>query len=75
MASINYEEIKLKWFIRPLFRAKRVSNVCRMITSFRFAQNWKDYNLVWNKSEYGDVDSVRIHPRRLWTPDLLMYNR
>ena len=38
-------------------------------------QNWKDYNLVWNKSEYGDVDSVRIHPRRLWTPDLLMYNR
>ncbi len=38
-------------------------------------QNWFDYNLAWNKSEYGNVDSVRIHPKLLWVPDLLMYNR
>eukprot|EP00095_Tigriopus_kingsejongensis_P005353 maker-scaffold34_size539781-snap-gene-1.8 protein:Tk05353 transcript:maker-scaffold34_size539781-snap-gene-1.8-mRNA-1 annotation:"nicotinic acetylcholine receptor subunit a6 isoform xii" len=36
--------------------------------------NWTDYNLGWNRSEYGNVDSVRIHPKRLWVPDLLMYN-
>ncbi|XP_071749437.1 neuronal acetylcholine receptor subunit alpha-7 isoform X2 [Lepeophtheirus salmonis] len=35
---------------------------------------WNDYNLIWNKSEYGNVDAVRIHPRKIWTPDLLMYN-
>jgi hypothetical protein len=38
-------------------------------------QNWTDYNLAWNKSEYGDVENVRIHPKKLWVPDLLMYNR
>lgn len=37
--------------------------------------NWNDYNVRWNKSDYGGIDSVRIHPKRLWTPDLLMYNR
>jgi nicotinic acetylcholine receptor len=36
---------------------------------------WNDYNCIWNKTEYGDVDGIRIHPRKLWTPDLLMYNR
>ncbi|XP_059082204.1 neuronal acetylcholine receptor subunit alpha-7-like isoform X2 [Tigriopus californicus] len=36
--------------------------------------NWNDYNLGWNQSEYGNVDGVRIHPKRLWVPDLLMYN-
>ncbi|XP_023332222.1 neuronal acetylcholine receptor subunit alpha-7 isoform X6 [Eurytemora carolleeae] len=35
---------------------------------------WEDYQLKWNKSEFDGVDSVRIHPKFLWTPDLLMYN-
>jgi len=35
---------------------------------------WNDYNLAWNTSEYGNIDNVRIDPRRIWTPDLLMYN-
>ena len=39
------------------------------------SQEWNDYNCIWNKTEYGDVDGIRIHPRKLWTPDLLMYNR
>ena len=51
-----------------------VTNIVRFFP-FAFLQEWKDYNVIWNKSEYGDIDSVRIHPRKLWTPDLLMYNR
>ena len=42
---------------------------------FTKKQEWNDYNCIWNKTEYGDVDGIRIHPRKLWTPDLLMYNR
>ena len=26
-------------------------------------------------SDYGGVDSVVIHPRNLWIPDILLYNR
>merc|ERR1719193_1729978 len=33
-----------------------------------------DYQLNWNSTEYGGVESIRIHPRLMWTPDLLLYN-
>ena len=35
---------------------------------------WNDYQMGWNTSEYGGVDSVVIHPRNLWIPDILLYN-
>ena len=31
--------------------------------------------MQWNSTEFGGVDSIRVHPRLIWTPDLLMYNR
>ena len=31
--------------------------------------------MVWNKSEYGGVEDIRLPPARLWKPDVLMYNR
>lgn len=38
-------------------------------------QEWNDYNLKWNDSEYGGVKDLRITPNKLWRPDVLMYNR
>ena len=38
-------------------------------------QEWNDYNLRWNDSEYGGVKDLRITPTKLWKPDILMYNR
>ncbi|XP_066596793.1 neuronal acetylcholine receptor subunit alpha-7 [Prorops nasuta] len=35
---------------------------------------WTDYNLQWNKSDYGGVKDLRITPNKLWKPDILMYN-
>ncbi|XP_024947816.1 acetylcholine receptor subunit alpha-type acr-16 isoform X6 [Cephus cinctus] len=35
---------------------------------------WHDYNLMWNVSEYGGVQDLRITPNKLWKPDVLMYN-
>lgn len=40
-----------------------------------FVQEWNDYNLRWNESEYGGVKDLRITPNKLWKPDVLMYNR
>jgi len=39
------------------------------------AQEWNDFNLAWNASEYGGVTSVRIPPAMIWKPDILLYNR
>ena len=38
-------------------------------------QEWTDYNLAWNESEYGGIPSVRIPPSHIWKPDIFMYNR
>jgi len=35
---------------------------------------WTDINLAWNKSEYEGIVDIRIPPRNIWKPDVLMYN-
>ena len=46
-----------------------------LTTCMWFNLVWTDYQLSWNTSEYGGVDSVVIQPRNLWIPDILLYNR
>ena len=41
----------------------------------RAFQEWQDINLKWNKSDYGQIGDIRIPPKYIWKPDLLMYNR
>ena len=38
-------------------------------------QEWNDVNLKWNKSDFGNIQDIRIPPKHIWKPDLLMYNR
>ena len=40
-----------------------------------FYQEWNDVNLKWNKSDFGNIEDIRIPPKHIWKPDLLMYNR
>ena len=49
----------------------QLSNTRKMMPT----QAWKDYQMTWNASEFGGVDSVVIHPKFLWVPDILLYNR
>ncbi|XGW04156.1 hypothetical protein V3C99_015365 [Haemonchus contortus] len=35
---------------------------------------WKDYKLVWDVSEYGNITDVRFPAGRIWKPDVLLYN-
>ncbi|KOX74146.1 Neuronal acetylcholine receptor subunit alpha-7 [Melipona quadrifasciata] len=42
--------------------------------NYSLFQEWMDYNLQWNESEYGGVKDLRITPNKLWKPDILMYN-
>jgi len=38
-------------------------------------QEWRDYKLSWNESEFDGVKSIRLPSKDIWTPDILMYNR
>lgn len=35
---------------------------------------WTDFQLSWNSFQYGDIDSVRVKPEKMWVPDLVLYN-
>ncbi|XP_022258640.1 neuronal acetylcholine receptor subunit alpha-7-like isoform X4 [Limulus polyphemus] len=35
---------------------------------------WVDVNLRWNVSQYGGIRDIRIAPKYIWKPDVLMYN-
>ncbi|XP_052826361.1 neuronal acetylcholine receptor subunit alpha-7 [Octopus bimaculoides] len=35
---------------------------------------WNDTNLVWNPEDFGNITLIRLPPKKLWKPDILMYN-
>uniref|UniRef100_A0A8D0YKA4 Neuronal acetylcholine receptor subunit beta-4 n=2 Tax=Sus scrofa TaxID=9823 RepID=A0A8D0YKA4_PIG len=38
------------------------------------AQEWTDYRLAWNSSRYEGVNILRIPAKRVWLPDIVLYN-
>ena len=53
---------------------RQIGNAASRIFS-TILQEWSDINLAWNSSEYEDIKDIRIPPKYIWKPDLLMYNR
>lgn len=39
------------------------------------AQEWTDHRLAWNSSCYEGVDILRIPSKRVWLPDIVLYNK
>ncbi|CAF1352821.1 unnamed protein product [Rotaria sp. Silwood1] len=35
---------------------------------------WNDYNLRWKPEEFGNIQTLRIPSKQIWTPDILLYN-
>jgi len=46
-----------------------------LVTTYAGAQEWRDYKLTWNASEYDGVSSVTVPATLVWTPDVVLYNR
>lgn len=39
------------------------------------AQEWTDNRLAWNSSRYEGVNILRIPAKRIWLPDIVLYNK
>ncbi|PAA46756.1 hypothetical protein BOX15_Mlig029137g2 [Macrostomum lignano] len=35
---------------------------------------WNDYHFVWDPKDFGDITKINIDPRKVWRPDILLYN-
>ncbi|KAL7870863.1 hypothetical protein SRHO_G00083600 [Serrasalmus rhombeus] len=45
-----------------------------MTTNVWLKQNWNDYRLSWDPSDYEGIDKLRIPSRHIWLPDIVLYN-
>ncbi|KAH3866419.1 hypothetical protein DPMN_029482, partial [Dreissena polymorpha] len=76
--------------VRPIFNSSRPVNVALGLTLTQILDldeknqvlttnvwlevEWHDEKLVWNASEFDGTDNIRIPCRRLWLPDVVLYN-
>ncbi|XP_012785105.2 neuronal acetylcholine receptor subunit beta-4 [Ochotona princeps] len=45
-----------------------------MTTNVWLKQEWTDYRLAWDSSRYEGVNILRIPAKRVWLPDIVLYN-
>ncbi|XP_054444224.1 neuronal acetylcholine receptor subunit beta-4 [Pteronotus mesoamericanus] len=45
-----------------------------MTTNIWLKQEWTDNRLAWNSSRYEGVNILRIPAKRIWLPDIVLYN-
>ncbi|XP_020839634.1 neuronal acetylcholine receptor subunit alpha-2 [Phascolarctos cinereus] len=45
-----------------------------MTTNVWLKQEWSDYKLCWNPTEYGNITSIRVPSEMIWIPDIVLYN-
>ena len=38
-------------------------------------QEWLDYKLAWDPTEYGLVDILYVPSEEIWLPDIVLYNK
>ncbi|XP_004872147.1 neuronal acetylcholine receptor subunit beta-4 isoform X1 [Heterocephalus glaber] len=64
--------IKLQLFLAQLISVNEREQI--MTTNVWLKQCWTDYRLAWNSSHYEGVNILRIPAKRVWLPDIVLYN-
>nr|ATG31798.1 nicotinic acetylcholine receptor beta-2 [Excidobates captivus] len=45
-----------------------------MTTNVWLTQEWEDYRLTWEPSEFENMKKVRLPSKHIWLPDVVLYN-
>ena len=46
-----------------------------LVTEGWIRMKWVDKDLVWDPANFGNVSVVRVDYNKVWTPDLVLFNR
>ncbi|XP_035115282.1 neuronal acetylcholine receptor subunit beta-4 isoform X1 [Callithrix jacchus] len=71
-SSSQLISIKLQLSLAQLISVNEREQI--MTTNVWLKQEWTDYRLTWNSSRYEGVNILRIPAKRLWLPDIVLYN-
>jgi len=59
-----------------IYIAEQISKSrCRPSVCMCAEQEWNDYQLMWDKTQFGGIDVLRIMPDKVWTPDIVLFNK
>ncbi|KAM3927282.1 acetylcholine receptor subunit epsilon-like isoform 1-T1 [Leptodactylus fuscus] len=64
--------VKLKLTLTNLISLKEKEET--MTTNVWVQQEWNDYRLTWNQSEYGGIEVVRVPHDTVWLPEIGLEN-
>nr|6PV7_B Chain B, Fusion protein of Neuronal acetylcholine receptor subunit beta-4 and Soluble cytochrome b562 [Homo sapiens]6PV7_C Chain C, Fusion protein of Neuronal acetylcholine receptor subunit beta-4 and Soluble cytochrome b562 [Homo sapiens]6PV7_E Chain E, Fusion protein of Neuronal acetylcholine receptor subunit beta-4 and Soluble cytochrome b562 [Homo sapiens]6PV8_B Chain B, Fusion protein of Neuronal acetylcholine receptor subunit beta-4 and Soluble cytochrome b562 [Homo sapiens]6PV8_C Chai len=71
-SSSQLISIKLQLSLAQLISVNEREQI--MTTNVWLKQEWTDYRLTWNSSRYEGVNILRIPAKRIWLPDIVLYN-
>uniref|UniRef100_A0A8D0FF83 Cholinergic receptor nicotinic delta subunit n=1 Tax=Strix occidentalis caurina TaxID=311401 RepID=A0A8D0FF83_STROC len=65
-------DVYLALTLSNLISLKEVDEM--LTTNVWLEHGWTDYRLQWNKSEFGDIEVLRLPPDMLWLPEIVLEN-
>ena len=65
--------LNLRVFTHSKLKDKHMSNTLRCSLFCR--QRWDNPMMRWNKSEFGGLDLIHVDSKRVWVPDIFLYNK
>ncbi|CAJ0580277.1 unnamed protein product, partial [Mesorhabditis spiculigera] len=45
-----------------------------MHTNVWVTMKWTDFQMKWNPADYGDIQTIRVSPDKVWIPDVVLFN-
>uniref|UniRef100_A0AC34G363 Nicotinic acetylcholine receptor beta 1 subunit n=1 Tax=Panagrolaimus sp. ES5 TaxID=591445 RepID=A0AC34G363_9BILA len=45
-----------------------------MHTNVWLTLKWKDFQMAWNPTNYGNIKEIRVSPDKVWLPDIVLFN-
>uniref|UniRef100_A0A8C6JAN0 ACHD protein n=1 Tax=Melopsittacus undulatus TaxID=13146 RepID=A0A8C6JAN0_MELUD len=71
-SSDQVVDVYLALTLSNLISLKEVDET--LTTNVWLEHGWTDYRLQWNKSEFGDIEVLRLPPDMLWLPEIVLEN-
>ena len=59
-------------FLMEIIEIHKTNNY--MVSSVFFDNTWNDELLVWNDTDFGDTDTIRLPVDKVWRPDIVIMN-
>ncbi|NXD63589.1 ACHD protein, partial [Eolophus roseicapillus] len=72
ISSDQVVDVYLALTLSNLISLKEVDET--LTTNVWLEHGWTDYRLQWNKSEFGDIEVLRLPPDMLWLPEIVLEN-